>query len=129
MRFLADMCMSLLTGVWLREQGHDAVHLEELGLRQLADPEIIAMSRVEDRILLTMDLDFGYLLAVSEANLPSVILFRLSDQRSEIVNQRLAEVLANYGGRLEKGVIVSVTDHAARLRKLPIQRRGTRDSL
>jgi len=37
---------------------------------------------------LTMDLDFGYLMAVSHEQLPSVILFRSGNETSERVNQR-----------------------------------------
>lgn len=65
MRFLADMGVSLFTVSWLREAGHDAVHLREQGLQRLPDAEILLKARQEDRIILTMDLDFGTLLAIN----------------------------------------------------------------
>lgn len=65
MRFLADMGVSRLVVEWLRNMGHDAVHLRELGLQRMNDPDILAKARDERRVLLTMDLDFGYLLAVT----------------------------------------------------------------
>jgi predicted nuclease of predicted toxin-antitoxin system len=120
MRFLADMGISMRTVVWLRQQGHDAIHLREEGLQRLADEAILAKARTEERILLTMDLDFGYLLAVSEEHLPSVILFRLSDERSEVVNKRLADALAQCMSDLEAGAILSVSEAAIRARRLPI---------
>jgi len=94
MRFLANMGISSRTVEWLREQGHNAVHLREQDLQRAPDDEILAKARAEGRVLLTMDLDFGHLLAVSNEKLPSVVIFRLSDERSEIVNERLADVLA-----------------------------------
>jgi len=66
---------------WLRSQGHDAIHLHEEGLDRLTDPEILEKARWEGRVLLTHDLDFSQLLALSKAASPSVIVFRLADMR------------------------------------------------
>jgi len=59
MRFLADMGVSTLTVKWLRNEGHDAVHLRELGLQRLPDEDILVKAREEGRIVLTMDLDLA----------------------------------------------------------------------
>ena len=67
-----------------------------------------------------MDLDFGYLLAISKEQLPSVIIFRLSDERSEVVNKRLADVLAQCSNDIEAGAVISVGDDDIRVRRLPI---------
>lgn len=40
----------------------------------------------ENRIILTMDLGFGSLLATSARQAPGVVIFRLSDECSEAVN-------------------------------------------
>jgi predicted nuclease of predicted toxin-antitoxin system len=120
MRFLADMGVSTLTVKWLRSVGHDAVHLRELGLQRLPDEDILVKAREEGRIVLTMDLDFGYLLAISAAPLPSVVLFRLSDERAEFVSRRLANVLTESTEALVAGAIVSVSDTSIRVRGLPI---------
>lgn len=123
MRFLADMGISMKTILWLRERGHDAVHLREQGLQRLEDPDIIAKAQTEGRIVMTMDLDFGYLLAISRANLPSVIQFRLSDERSEMVNARFAQVLEIAMQHLEAGAIISVNEKNIRVRQLPVQQK------
>ena len=67
MRFLADMGVSTRTVAWLRSTGHDAVHLLDEGLYRLPDSQILAKAREEARIVLTMDLDFGRLLAYFHA--------------------------------------------------------------
>jgi predicted nuclease of predicted toxin-antitoxin system len=59
MKFLADMGISPRTVTFLRELGHEAVHLHEEGLERLGDTAILAKARKEGRILLTHDLDFG----------------------------------------------------------------------
>ncbi len=120
MRFLADMGVSLFTVAWLREAGHDAMHLREEGLQRLPDAEILLKARQENRIILTMDLDFGTLLAIEQESFPSVILFRLDDERSRFVNERLAVILPQCAEVLETGAIVSVSDETFRVRSLPL---------
>jgi predicted nuclease of predicted toxin-antitoxin system len=78
MKFLADMGISPGAVSHLRQQGYDAVHLIEQDLGRLPDDAILEKARVEARIVLTHDLDFADLMAVSRAELPSVVIFRLS---------------------------------------------------
>ncbi|MEQ8755027.1 MAG: DUF5615 family PIN-like protein [Coleofasciculus sp. G1-WW12-02] len=120
MRFLADMGISPRTVNWLKAAGYDAIHLVEEGLERLADDEILVKAREEGQILLTVDLDFGYLLAVSGETLPSVILFRLGNERYEMINDRLMEALNHFEEDLAAGAIISVSDEAFRVRRLPI---------
>ncbi len=120
MKFLADMGISPRTVNWLKVAGYDALHLVEEGLERLADDEILVKARDEGRILLTVDLDFGYLLAVSGETLPSVILFRLGNESYEMINERLVEALNRFEEDLAVGAIISVSDEAFRVRRLPI---------
>jgi len=120
MRFLADMGISMRTVTWLRSSGHNAVHLTEENLQRSDDEVVLAKARAEGRILLTMDLDFGYLLAVSREQVPSVILFRLDNESSEVVNERLAKVLRARESDLEAGAIISVSEKVIRVRRLPL---------
>lgn len=93
LKFLADMGISPLTVEWLRGQGYDARHLHKGGLERLPDPESLEKARREQRVLLTHDLDFPYLLAQAGAEGPSVVLFRLADMRPDSVNRHLELVL------------------------------------
>jgi predicted nuclease of predicted toxin-antitoxin system len=120
MRFLLDMGISPRVAEFLREEQHDAVHLFEQGLGRLPDRDILTKARDEGRILLTHDLDFADLLAASGADLPSVILFRLSDMRPASVRLHLARVLTDFSLDLERGAIISVSDRRIRVRALPI---------
>lgn len=121
MKFLADMGISPDTVVWLRSLGYDAVHLHEQGLDRLPDAEILSKACDERRVLLTHDLDFGYLLAISRAQLPSVVIFRLADMRPSSVNSHLERVLQCHKDELESGVVVIVTEGRIRARLLPIR--------
>lgn len=120
MKFLGDMGVSPLAVQALRQQGYDAVHLVEEGLERLPDPDILEKARQEERIILTFDLDFGELLAVSSNPLPSVIIFRLQNTLPSFVSARLLLVISECGENLETGAIVTVEDSRYRLRRLPI---------
>ncbi len=123
MKFLADMGLAQSTVTWLRGQGHDAVHLRELGLQRLDDASIIAKARGEERVILTHDLDFSRIVALSQAKSPSVITFRLDDMRPSRVNHYLAEVLSRLRADLERGALVSVNERGIRMRPIPIKNR------
>ncbi len=86
----------------------------------MSDPDILRKAIGEERILLTMDLDFSDLLAASGGEFPSVVIFRLEDERSANVSTKLSDVIERFGPQLEEGVIVSVRESLVRIRKLPL---------
>jgi len=114
------MGVSLTAVRVLREMGHDVTHLEELGLRTLADVEIFRRARQEHRIVLTFDLDFANLSAASREPLPSVIIFRLRRGRPARVLARLAAVLSAASNALESGALIMVDEARIRVRPLPL---------
>jgi predicted nuclease of predicted toxin-antitoxin system len=120
MRFLADMAILLSTVAWLRDQGHDVTHLRDDGLQRAEDSDVLEKARTEDRTLLTLDLDFGYLMAISGQSLPSIIIFRLGNESAKVVTQRLTDTLGVCIADLEQGAIVTVSEDKIRVRHLPI---------
>jgi predicted nuclease of predicted toxin-antitoxin system len=120
MKFLADMGISPRTVTWLKNQSYDAIHLNQQGLEKLPDEDILIKAKNESRIILTVDLDFGSLLAMSKSSLPSVILFRLGNQSRNIIESRLTEILDKCQDDLLKGAIISVNEDGFRIRSLPI---------
>lgn len=120
MRFLADMGISPSVVYWLRNAGHDALHLREENMQRSPDQIVLEKACADNRILLTADLDFGYLLAISGASLPTVVLFRLSDMRPSNVWTKLNSVISRYEDEAMNGAFVVVTDTMIRVRHLPI---------
>lgn len=120
MRFLADMGVSMTTVAALRRLGYDVTHLRELGLMRMEDPAIVAKARTESRIVVTFDLDFGEILALSGDASPSVSLFRMRNQTPRAVTPRLVQAIRECQGQLETGVFVTIEDYGYRLRRLPI---------
>lgn len=125
MRFLLDMGLARSTVTFLRQQGHDVAHLRDLGLQRLEDEGVIDRARSEDRVILTHDLDFGRIIALSRARKPSVVTFRLADMRPAQVNLRLTQVLDRFTAQLGAGALISVSEQGIRVRALPVGREGT----
>jgi predicted nuclease of predicted toxin-antitoxin system len=122
MRFLADMGLARSTVAFLQELGHAAKHLRDEGLQQLDDERIVEKALAEQRIILTHDLDFARIVAVSQARLPSVITFRLADMRPAQVNAFLIEALDHFAEQLEMGALVSISEQGIRVRRLPMSK-------
>jgi predicted nuclease of predicted toxin-antitoxin system len=120
MRFLADMGVAPSTVSQLQKLGYDAVHLSNEGLMRLPDSQIVVKGRTENRVILTFDLDFTDLLAVSGESLPSVIIFRLKNTLPSFVSSRLITVITECGETLNKGAIIIVEDARYRVRRLPL---------
>ena len=129
MKFLADMGISARTVSALREHGHDAVHAGDIGFVRASEETILECARADGRVVLTVDLDFGQLLAASLQATPSVVIFRVHDQTPGSITPRLLRVIAERTTDLEKGAIVLVEDSRYCVRTLPIKRRSPSRSL
>lgn len=121
MKFLVDQNLSPLLADELRSAGHDAAHTRDLDLRTADDEVILQRALDEDRVLISADTDFGFLLAESGADRPSVILLRLRSPRPAA--HLAAVLLANLDGvaaDLAAGAIVVLEDERIRVRRLPV---------
>ena len=121
MRFLADAGLSPVTVDFLIQLGHQAVHVRTLGMQRAPDVDIVERARADSSIVLTFDLDFGDVLALGVFDKPSVIIFRLGDERAGSVNERLSTVIAERVADLESGSLILVEDTRYRVRNLPIR--------
>jgi predicted nuclease of predicted toxin-antitoxin system len=122
MRFLANAGVSPKTVDFLKQLGHEAVHVRTLGLERAADGVLIDRALADSSVVVTFDLDFGDILALGVLDKPSVIICRLADERADSVNQRLAQVLSERISDLESGVLILIEDTRYRVRKLPFGR-------
>lgn len=121
MKLLLDESISHRVAEPLRTSGLDVVHVAELSMLGADDAEALEQAAAENRALVTADIDFGTLLALSGATQPSVIQFRRESHRPE---QQVAFLLAEATTLEEprrQGCVVTVTDARMRIRALPIQ--------
>ncbi len=59
MKFLLDESVSHLVTEPPTAAGHDVVHARDVGLRSASDPVVLAAAVEDDRVLITLDTDFG----------------------------------------------------------------------
>lgn len=105
---------------WLSGDGFDAVHVSDLGMYRSADTDILALAKRENRIVITANLDFPRLLALSRDEAPALILFRGGDwSDTEIINQ-IKRVLAGVEEDKIANGVLTVDHKRIRWRKLPI---------
>ena len=105
---------------WLASQGHDAVHASAVGLDRSADTEILTRARQEARTVVTADLDYPRLLALSGTAGPSLILFRGGDWSAPDVTARMQQIIRVMGESEITRSIVFVDRARLRRRRLPI---------
>ena len=120
MKFLVDMPLSPKTVEFLKNLGYEVVRVSELGMAKSKDKDIFDYAKQNEMVLLSMDLDFGNILAYTHSKKPSVIIFRLQYPSPEHVNSLLSSNLSNIKKDLMKGAIVIIEDLKIRIRDLPI---------
>ena len=120
MRFLADMGVDLRIVEWLRQQGHDANHLRDEGLHRMPNGDIFTKAVAEDWVILTFDLDFGEIAALTAGHKAGIVVFRLHNTRTPHVIDRLGTVLAASSNALERGAVVAAEETRHRVRHLPL---------
>lgn len=125
MRILADMPISPRTVEFLRGMGHEVVHALDLGLARAADEEIVDQAKAAGMTILTEDLDFGAILAVTREIGPGVIILRVGNWRREEIENRLRTVLGELPEDSFRNSIATVDRHRVRFRRLPIQLQGS----
>ena len=121
MRILADVHISPGTVQRLNELGHDAIRANSILPDNAPDREIVARADSDGRVVLTQDLDFSNIIALSGATQPSLITLRLTDARVDNVNRILAAVLPKLEGLVPSGIIATVEDGRVRIRQLPVR--------
>ncbi len=120
-RFLADMNISPNTVKALQQKGWDIIRVSNLLPINSSDQEILKLARREGRVLVSQDLDFSTLMALSGHNRPSLVTIRMSVSDPETITERLIEVLPGIEKALQEGCAVTIEDIAFRIRRLPIE--------
>lgn len=120
-RLLADVHISPKTVGDLQKQGYEIMRSSEVLPANAPDINILEFARIENWVVLTQDLDFSMLVALSKYSQPSLITLRLSSAKPDIVTQKLLEVLPQIEEALQEGSAITIQDESIRIRKLPVR--------
>jgi len=123
-KFLVDMPLSPAVAQWLEQKGHDAVHAYNIGLGRAPDEDMLDIAREEERVVVTADLDYPRLLALSGAEGPGLVLFRGGDYSDKQVLELMARVMASIPVSEFPSSVVVVDKKRIRKRRLPIEPDG-----
>ena len=112
MNFLVDRCAGRRLTQWLQSQGHNAVDARELG-PDPGDRALLERAVSENRILITMDKDFGELIHLHGR--PHTGLIRLPEVRMTQRITLVENLILNHRQAIEERVIITVTSNRIRI--------------
>jgi len=122
MKLLVDMNLSPRWVTVLQAAGIEARHWSTVGAPNTPDEDVLRWAAANGFVLLTHDLDFGAVLAFSEAVTPSVIQIRSDDLRPEVLARRVAATVGQLAQTLADGALVTIEPARERVRILPLRR-------
>jgi len=123
MRLLLDQGLPISAASTLRGEGWSIEHVAEIGLDRATDREIVAYAAAAGNVVIvTLDSDFHALLAVRDADAPSVIRIRQDGLRGPAAAELVAWVVEQACDALTAGAVATVDAERLRIRRLPISR-------
>ena len=119
-RLVVDMNLSVEWVAELATHGWSAVHWSSLGSPRAEDSVIMAWALANDHAVFTHDLDFGTMLALTQATGPSVIQIRGQNVLPEDIGLVVIAALRQHEAALAAGALVVVDPKKSRVRLLPL---------
>lgn len=123
MKLLVDMNLSPRWIGVLTSAGFESAHWSTLGAANAPDAEIMAYARTQGWIVVTHDLDFGAILAVTHGEKPSVVQIRAEDVSPDVIGLQVIIALRQMAAELESGALLTIDPNRTRLRVLPLERK------
>ena len=96
MKLLFDMNLTPNWISWFGDRGFEAVHWDSVSARNTPDEVLLAWAASESHVVVTNDLDFGQILALTHSTGPSVILIRGSKVLPSQIGDVVIDVLTTY---------------------------------
>ena len=113
MQFLADECCDFAAVRTLRAHGHDVLAVCEFQQRSV-DKDVMDLALAENRILLTEDKDFGWLVFAARVDSPGVILIRFPAYARSLLAEAVLKLVNEHASQLV-GSFVVLRPGAARI--------------
>jgi predicted nuclease of predicted toxin-antitoxin system len=121
MKLLIGMNLSPQWVASLNAAGLEAIHWRDVGRATDSDAVIFDWAKAHGYIVFTNDLDFGAILAATNAAGPSVIQLRVQDLMPDRLAPRLIAVLRQFQAELTEGALITVDERRSKARILQIR--------
>jgi predicted nuclease of predicted toxin-antitoxin system len=118
LKFLVDVGVGKKVEEYLLEKGYDIKAVRSLDQR-MPDQEIVRLAASENRMVITMDKDFGELIYHSGMDHCGILLLRLEDATGVEKQQVIAEILAKFSDKMKDNFCV-FQNKKFRIRKLSV---------
>lgn len=122
MKILIDMDLSPDWVAAFAAQAIESVHWSTIGDPRAEDETIMDWARINDHVVFTHDLDFGTILALTQAENPSVVQVRAQNILPSHLANIVIAVLRENEALLKQGALIVIDEGKARVRILPLQR-------
>ena len=109
MKFLLDENISPKTAKFIKSLDYDVKTLEDFKMIGCENGEVVKLAMKENRMIITLDMEFGYRFYFLNRRKIGMILLRLKDLRVENVNRVLESLfkkIKNEKKRLGKNLII-----------------------
>lgn len=116
MKFLVDICAGRRLAEWLKQRGHDVVESREKDLA-LTDHAILEWAKAENRILVTMDKDFGEIVFIERKGHCGLV--RLPDIPTEKRIALMSKILADHADDLLAQAVITARGERIRISRPP----------
>ena len=121
MKILIDMNLSPLWVDFFASKDLHSVHWSSVGRATDLDEIIFEYARLNKYIVFTNDLDFGSILAATNASAPSVFQIRSQSLLPHLIGETVFACLMQYARYLEEGSLVTLHEQKAKVRILPLR--------
>ena len=119
MKLIIDMNLSPRWVGFLAGAAFDARHWSDLGAPTAPDTQIMAHP-ANNCVVLTNDLDFGAILAVTQGAGPSVVQIRADDLSPEAIGASVITALRQMSVDIAAGALVTIEPARTRISMLPL---------
>ena len=120
MKILIDMNLSPLWVNYLTENGIEAIHWSSISSPDAPDAEIITYAKVQDLTILTNDLDFGFILAITHGKKPSVIQIRAGTLGPNRIGSIVVNAIKMLTADIDHGALITIDPRKTRVSLLPL---------
>jgi predicted nuclease of predicted toxin-antitoxin system len=120
--FLLDENITKLFKIPFEKYNYNVLHVSEVGLSNTPDEIIVDYAAENNLVIVTFDLDFSRIMALSHKSLPSVITFRIDGISEGYLDTIISSNFRDIIPSLFEGSLITINENNIRIKKLPIQR-------